>query len=153
MSTETVQTTAPESGRPRRFTSLFIAAFLLVQCLIPLRFYLRDRPDDPRFCWRMFTGQDTHAVSLFETIRTPQGERERPVQLQGLLPEQWLRIVQRRNLQDIIDGILRWRGSNSDVVRTRMVSVRVLPDGSREPSYERIYDVNTNRISARRSSP
>lgn len=35
--------------------NLFIAAYLVLQLGLPLRYYLRDEPFDERFAWRMFS--------------------------------------------------------------------------------------------------
>ena len=48
--------TPPNAGiGSRRLTNTFIAAFLLFQVAMPLRYYLGDRGYDERFSWRMFS--------------------------------------------------------------------------------------------------
>ena len=42
------------TGRARHFVSGFIALFLLLQLLVPLRYCLGGETDE-RFCWCMFS--------------------------------------------------------------------------------------------------
>lgn len=58
------------SSPAQKWIALGAAAFLIVQALIPLRYYLSQPTSDERFAWRMFSTtvrKDCHAT-LYQTI-------------------------------------------------------------------------------------
>ncbi len=68
----------------------FILAFLAVQLLLPLRYYLQPRdPHDERFSWRMFSPMRmSHCTPSFEIDG-------KPVNLASVFHEAWYEIAQR----------------------------------------------------------
>ena len=78
--------------------SVLITGFLLLQVLIPLRYYLMGGGDDERFSWRMFstTRLDRCKVRLY-TVDTEAGtRRRRRVQdLREDLQAAWIHMLKR----------------------------------------------------------
>ncbi len=68
----------------------FIAAFVLVQLLLPLHYYIGRRdPHDERFAWRMFSPMRMAKCSPKVAI---DGQ---PLALEGTFHEAWLELAQR----------------------------------------------------------
>ena len=76
----------------------FIATFLLLQLLLPLRFYACGDGYDERFSWRMFS--PTRMVRC-EYAFTADG---RQLRLSERFHQAWLNLA-RRGRKDVIDGI------------------------------------------------
>lgn len=68
----------------------FIVAFLLLQMLLPLRYYVAQHdPHDERFAWRMFSPMRMTKCRIGFTIDKV------PVELGSTFHEAWLEIAQR----------------------------------------------------------
>jgi hypothetical protein len=86
------------AGRRRRWVSLVIALFLLVQAVIPATYYLSTNQNDGRFCWRMFSTVRVHQVihAKFCTVNVRRSVEEgghlvdRPVDIESMLPRVWI---------------------------------------------------------------
>ena len=101
-------------------TDVFIAVFLALQVLIPLRYYLGDDTFDERFSWRMFSAVrvvecDTQA---FET-RDDQGEQR--VNLPELLQSGWISNL-KRNRDVVVRAYLRRRCEETGTREVRVVN-------------------------------
>lgn len=68
----------------------FIVVFLLVQLLLPLRYYIHHRdPHDERFAWRMFS-----PIRMVQC--TPRFALDgKPIELRGEFHEAWVEIASR----------------------------------------------------------
>ncbi|MAE67451.1 MAG: hypothetical protein CMJ18_24585 [Phycisphaeraceae bacterium] len=121
-------------GRARHFVSGFIALFLLLQLLVPLRYYLGGETDE-RFCWRMFSSvvQRDCRVAVDETVQERSQSLVRAVPVSSLLPT-WSEFLHQHPV--VVRRFLHWRCAQADVqaVRYRCRCTRV--DGSVAPSVE-----------------
>jgi hypothetical protein len=74
----------------RTWRGRFILAFIAVQLLLPLRYYLHPRdPHDERFAWRMFSPMRmSHCTPTFELDG-------KPVPMASTFHEAWYEIAQR----------------------------------------------------------
>jgi Vitamin K-dependent gamma-carboxylase len=76
-----------------RWKSGFIAAYLLLQVLLPLRYYLRDDTFDERFAWRMFSPERMVECKV-EITQQSRGVRS-VVQPRRELAEAWVGLMER----------------------------------------------------------
>ncbi|MEK6247338.1 MAG: hypothetical protein N2C12_04115 [Planctomycetales bacterium] len=106
----------------RRATNIFIAVFIVIQILVPLRYYFRGPQSDQRFCWRMFSGETSNQLAVIETVQRGDSSVEQLVRLQHVLPSQWIKVLYRRNEPVVIRAFLRWYLQSNDVQQLRYVS-------------------------------
>ncbi len=122
------------TGRTRHLVSGFIALFLLLQLLLPLRYYLGGETDE-RFCWRMFSSvvQRDCRVDVVETVQQRGASFVRAVPVSLVLPT-WSEFLHRHPV--VVGQFLHWRCAQADVqaVRYRGRCTRV--DGSAAPPVE-----------------
>jgi len=85
---------APEPGKARSRTNIYICLYLFLQIVLPLNYYLRSDKSDERFAWRMFSAvkdlQRACTVSIGE--RQPDG-RMRPLspdEIISKIPASWM---------------------------------------------------------------
>ncbi|MBP6630094.1 MAG: hypothetical protein KBG28_20010 [Kofleriaceae bacterium] len=72
------------------WTGRVVVAFLLVQLLLPLRYYLWHRdPHDERFAWRMFSPMRMATCEARFTVD------DQPVRILGQFHEAWLELANR----------------------------------------------------------
>lgn len=84
----------------------FIVLFLLVQVLLPLRYYVRDDLFDERFAWRMFSPIRVTDCTVGWTEGRDGGEE--PLDLDALLPQPWIGLMRRARM-DVVEGFGRHR--------------------------------------------
>lgn len=120
--------TAEEPGR-RRARWLFLA-FLIVQLVVPLTYYLRSDPYDERFAWRMFSNVRLHGCRTAVSERVRDGERvdARQINLHRTLEVRWSRLLS-RNRVDVIEGFLEWRCLEEERVEVTLVNTCTTPAG------------------------
>jgi hypothetical protein len=123
---ERTDTSVPELGSapdgPRRtWVRVVVAGFLLVQLLVPLRYYLGDDQYDERFSWRMFSA--TRVVRCRTIAHEAVGDpgTPRPVQLMATIHEAWIETL-RRNREDVIRAFLARRCDEEDVREVVLVN-------------------------------
>ena len=121
----------PPAGRARRRANLFIAAFVLLQVLVPLRYYVAGDPFDERFAWRMFSslGQHSCQFALFETV----GGDTQPVSLQSQLTAHWIRKLDQYQPR-VVRAVLRSRCAQVGVSTVRYERRCAALDGSPLPA-------------------
>ena len=110
--------------------SLFIAGLLLVQLLLPWRYYLGDDPYDERFSWRMFSAVWATECGVRATEDTTQGVRT--VQLKETLHEAWVSLMA-KNREAVIRSLMERRCQDEDVLRVDVINSCVSADGEGVP--------------------
>jgi hypothetical protein len=107
---------------------IFLGVFLLLQALIPLRYYLGDDPYDERFSWRMFSAVRVHRcrVMAAETI----GGAPRQIALSREIHRAWINTLS-RNRDAVTRKFLRSRCEGEGVSEVRVTNNCVDPDGNR----------------------
>lgn len=110
-------------GRPRRRARAFFLAFLALQMIVPLTYYLRDDPYDERFAWRMFSNVRMHScqTSVSERVATNDSVETRPVALYSTVEIHWTGLL-RRNRIDVIKGFLEWRCEEEGALEVNLVN-------------------------------
>lgn len=79
-------------------------AFLVLQALLPLRYYMGDDLFDERFAWRMFSPIRT--VKCRATFYDETGDRRARIPLTPRVHQVWINLVSRAR-RPVIDGIAR----------------------------------------------
>jgi hypothetical protein len=102
----------------RKWIARGAAAFLIVQALIPLRYYLSQPTSDERFAWRMFSTtarRDCHAT-LYQTMEFDGRRIEEPVPPIMLAP--WQTMLN-RNRPAAVEKIMKACCQATGVVSVR----------------------------------
>jgi hypothetical protein len=87
------------SALSRTWRGRFILAFLVLQLLLPLHYYLfRHDPHDERFAWRMFSPMRMTQCAVRYTVDN------QPVQLGGEFHEAWIEIA-KRGRYSVLEGM------------------------------------------------
>ena len=101
---ETEPPPAHPTGKRRRRSSTFIAAFVVAQFLIPLSYLAREDVSDDRFTWRSFATAPSESCETRASLQLYGGERQQ-VPVQELVHEEWLRYVQ-QGRRTVVDALL-----------------------------------------------
>lgn len=117
-------------GERRTWVRLFVVGFLLLQALIPLRYYLGDDEYDERFSWRMFSAVRVIRCRPMaqETVGDPPVAR--PIPLMRTVHEAWVETL-RRNREDVVRAFLARRCREEDV--RSVVLVNHCVDAANQP--------------------
>jgi hypothetical protein len=112
-----VDTAVPPTRRLRPLISLFIAAHLAWQVVVPLGYYLRQNERDERFAWRIFSAL---AIAPYRCdVRVQEfaaGERTgREVDLSRTLHDAWAAAL-RLGHDAVVDRFLQARCRSSSVI-------------------------------------
>ena len=113
---------APQTHDPRRrrLTNLFIAGFLALQIAVPASYYLRDRSDDERFSWRMFSTLRLRDCQV-KVSEVPSGtSAPRAVAIEQDVHVAWLRLMERMR-GAVVDKYLRRRCEREAIQRVELV--------------------------------
>lgn len=144
----------PPGVHPERRRLPWIAAgaiaIVLVQALVPLRYYLGDDAYDERFSWRMFSAVRMHRCDL-RASETVNGH-ERPVRLMQTIHVAWVTTLE-RNREAVMQRYLRWRCTQNGVERARLVNRCVSPDGREVDPIVREIDCASGEISRGEVAP
>jgi hypothetical protein len=106
---------------------IFVALFVILQLLVPLRYYLGDDPYDERFSWRMFSAVRVHRcrVNAAETI----GGTPRAIDLNREIHRAWINTLSRN--RDAVTRKFLWsRCGGEGVSEVRVINNCVDPDGN-----------------------
>lgn len=127
----------PPQGKVATWLAIAFGAGLLVQALIPLRYYFGSDPYDERFAWRMFSNVRVYRCDLgaFET----RSGYERPVSLMQTIHVGWGSLL-RRNRPAVMDAYLEWRCEQEGVTAARLLNRCVSPAGEAVPDVVRRID-------------
>ncbi len=93
---------APPSPAERSRAGWWLAGFVALQALIPLRYYLGDDLYDERFAWRMFSQVRVQECSAEAS------EDGRAISPYAVLPAPWVSLLS-RNRPAVIGRFLAWR--------------------------------------------
>lgn len=138
----------------RRKQSLFIAAFLVCQLLIPLRYYLGDSGDDERFAWRMFSTRRLHRcrVQVIDMqLRDGTVVPER-VDLRKDLHVGWIAML-RRNRTQVVHRYLARRCQHDALRRAVFERSCVRSDGAALPAQRVTMDCATGKVQRAQEVP
>jgi hypothetical protein len=117
---ETEPPPAHPTGKRRRRSSIFIAAFVAAQFLIPLSYLAREDASDDRFTWRSFARPPIESCESLASLQLYGGERHQ-VRVEELLHADWVRYVQEGRLV-VVDAFLLKQCEADDVERVDLVN-------------------------------
>lgn len=120
-------------------------AIVIVQALVPLRYYFGDDAYDERFSWRMFSAIRMHECDLSATEMASGAER--PVRLMQTIHAGWVTTL-RRNREAVMTRYLRWRCTQEGVESARLTNRCVSPEGRAVDPIVREIDCSTGDITA-----
>ncbi|HUF75145.1 MAG TPA: hypothetical protein VMM35_02660, partial [Longimicrobiales bacterium] len=116
----------PATPRARTWIVAGVAVLLLVQSVVPLRYYLGDDLFDERFSWRMFSAVRVYSCDL-NAFETREGH-ERPTPLMSTIHVAWITTM-RRGREGVIRRYLRWRCEQEGVEAARVINRCTTPEG------------------------
>lgn len=133
--TKDVELGEPPKGRTRERIRWLVCGLLLLQLIIPLRYYLGDDEYDERFSWRMFSA--TRVVECRTVVQETVGDppRPRPLRLMATIHEAWIETL-RRNREEVIRAFLERRCEEEGVREVVLVNQCVGPAGEAVPLIE-----------------
>lgn len=111
----------------RQNRTRFILAFIALQALIPLGYYLGGRGDDERFSWRMFS--TTRMLRCSVEVREQRDDQLRPVHIRKDVHMAWYEVL-RRNRPAAVERYLARRCEHSGADRTIYRRQCVRSDGA-----------------------
>jgi hypothetical protein len=133
-------------GPTRKRVVRFVVAFLLLQLVVPLSYYLRSGdPYDERFSWRMFSAVRLYScrTSAIERVgetdpsrRQGQPPTEREIPLSSTLHQAWVNHLA-RNRRDVVLAFLEARCEEEGVREVSLTNACTAPDG--EPIAPQVY--------------
>jgi hypothetical protein len=123
-----------------------IAAFLLFQLIMPLRYYLGGGGSDERFSWRMFSSVRMQKCDV-RVDDVVDGER-RKVDLESTLQIAWVGMLE-RNRPAVVDKFLARRCGEPNVSAVRYRRTCQNTDGTRPPPLVLERDCKTGVIATK----
>jgi hypothetical protein len=125
----------PPDAATRRWIRWFIGAFLLVNLLAPLKWYLGQAIGadvDERFAWRMFSSNSMQRcqVELWETIAVKGQVVRRPVPLETVMQPAWAKILYTFHQPALVARILRNHCRQTEAQSVELLRTGNWPDGS-----------------------
>jgi len=117
---ETEPPPAEPSGKARQRAGAFIAAFVVLQFLIPLSYLGRQDSADERFTWRSFTGTEPPACDTSASLERVSGERE-PIALESSIHPDWLEYVG-QNRRAVVNAFLQKQCEDRGVLEVELVN-------------------------------
>lgn len=147
-------TTPPNTsqlGKRRLPSNVFIAAFLLFQLGMPLRYYLGDRGYDERFSWRMFS---TVRLQQCEMQISERGSEDngafRPVQVRRDIQAAWVSLLERVRMP-VVEKYLNRRCEQQQMKEVSYTRRCTNTDGTALPPQTLRMDCSTREL--REGSP
>ena len=136
-------------ARVARWVGVFIAVYIVIQLLAPLRYYLQAPTPDERFAWRMFSYQGMHkCVASASEVVERQGKRSvQPLDLKALS----LGFDLDHNRPAVVAKFMRWRCEQPGVVQVRFSVRCTSPSG--EPVAPKHYHMNKSDMIVREGEP
>ena len=140
---ETESPNAPPPPKARARAIAIFTAFIVLQLVAPLTYYLRDDAYDERFAWRMFS-----AVRLYScqpgVLETHDGNR-RPVNLDMAVHRGWITQLS-RNRRDVIVAFLARRCAEEGVSEVELTNRCVDHGGQAMPALVFREDCDTGEL-------
>ena len=100
---------------------MFIAAFVLLQFLIPLTYLAREDTSDERFTWRGFTWSEPVYCETSASLERLDGTEE-PIPLQRLIHRDWIDYVG-QGRHAVVDAFLRKQCEAEGVLQVQLVNL------------------------------
>jgi len=119
-SSQTEPPPAQPSGKSRRRSGAFIAAFVVLQFLIPLTYLTRDDAADERFTWRRLTEPYAPACETDASLERLSGERE-ALALDKLIHQDWVAYVA-QGRRDVVDAFMKKQCEADGVVSVALLN-------------------------------
>lgn len=119
-SSETEPPPAQPSGKARRRSSAFIAAFVLLQFLVPLTYLAREDAADERFTWRSFSEAATPTCKTSASLERVDGERE-AISLETQIHRDWLAYVA-QGRRAVVEALLQKQCEVDGVLSVELVN-------------------------------
>jgi len=101
---ETEPPPAHPTGKTRRRSGIFIAAFVALQFVVPLTYLVREDSSDERFTWRRLASEPLGECETQASLQRYGGERV-DVPVRKLIHEDWVRYVQ-QGRRAVVDAFL-----------------------------------------------
>jgi len=136
---------------PRALASALIAAFLLFQIAMPLRYYLGGRGHDERFSWRMFSSVRMQRCSV-QVHESASDGSERTLNLEQELQVAWIGMLERYR-SGVVEELLRKRCANGGAREVRYARSCKDPGGSELPQIRAKLDCARNVLSVEERAP
>lgn len=106
------------SGKHRRRSGLFIAAFVGLQFLVPLTYLVREDASDDRFTWRSFVAPAPPLCETEARLERYDGE-QREVQLDAIVHSDWVSYVQ-QGRRAVVDAVLLKQCEDHEVAKVEL---------------------------------
>lgn len=106
------------SGTSRRRSSLFIAAFVGLQFLVPLTYLVREDASDERFTWRSFAADAAPECETHARVQHYDGA-ERELQLDAIVHRDWVSYVQ-QGRRAVVDAVLLQQCADDGVAKVEL---------------------------------
>lgn len=119
-SSETEPPPAQPSGKARRRSSAFIAAFVLLQFLVPLTYLAREDTADERFTWRSLAEAAAPACETSASLEREGGERE-AIALEKLIHHDWMAYLA-QGRRAVVDALLQKQCEADGVLSAKLVN-------------------------------
>jgi len=111
---------AQPSGKARRRSGAFIAAFVVLQFLIPLTYLTRDDTADERFTWRRLNEPYAPTCETDASLERLSGERE-AIALDKLIHQDWVAYVA-QGRRDVVDAFMKKQCEGDGVVSVALLN-------------------------------
>ena len=119
-SSETEPPPAGPSGRARRRSTAFIAAFVLLQFLVPLTYLGREDAADERFTWRSLSEAAAPSCETSASLERDDGRRE-AISIEKLIHQDWMtHLAQGRRA--VVDALLQKQCKEDGVLSVELVN-------------------------------
>jgi hypothetical protein len=135
----------------RALASTLIAAFLLFQVAMPLRYYLGGRGYDERFSWRMFSSVRMQRCNV-QVRETGADGSDRKLDLERELQVAWIGMLERYRAQ-VVEELLRKRCAQPGTREVRYTRSCRDTDGSELPKIRATLDCARDVLAMREDAP
>jgi hypothetical protein len=120
VSSETEPPPAGPSGKARRRSTAFIAAFVLLQFLIPLTYLAREDAADERFTWRSLSEAAAPRCETSASLERDDGTRE-AILVEKLIHRDWMTYLA-QGRRAVIDALLQKQCEADGVLSVELVN-------------------------------
>ena len=111
---------AGPTGKSRKRSAAFIAAFVAFQFLVPLTYLLREDASDERFTWRSLSAEELGACLTSVSLQQADGSRE-AVALEETLHPDWAGYVA-QGRRSVVDAVLRKHCERVGVAEVELIN-------------------------------
>jgi hypothetical protein len=137
MSLEPAPTPRPAyDSKRRRLENAFILAFLALQIVTPLSYYLGGRDYDERFSWRMFSTLRLRDCTVRVLETSGEGATPQPVAIDQDVQAAWIRLLERMR-SAVVDKYLERRCKQANVWQVEYIRTCKDTDGQPMPPVTR----------------